>query len=104
MLEYSQVAGVYPDLMSLALSSPRLAWRCLVGPCVPAQFRLFGPNQWKGAQQAIDTADDNTIFPTQTRLVEYPGGKQLSFSVSSVFLVAIIAVITYVCICCIFVT
>ena len=54
------MAGVYPDLMSLARSSPQLAW-CLVGPCVPAQFHLLGPNQWKGAQQAVDTADENTI-------------------------------------------
>lgn len=96
-MEYSKLAGVYPDLLRLALRSPRLAWHCFVGPCCPAQFRLFGPNQWKGAQKAIESAAEKTAYPTKTREVQSLGGKKPTTGSTIVLVAAVGFIVALIC-------
>lgn len=46
--------GVVPSPAGQLLRCrPRLAWRLLFGPAIPAQFRLQGPHPWKHASNFI---------------------------------------------------
>lgn len=45
--------GVKPNLARLALTDPPVALRLLLGPSLPYQYRLSGPNAWPGARDAI---------------------------------------------------
>lgn len=47
--------GCRPDLMRVARTDPRLAWKLFAGPFIGAQFRLFGPHaDPAGAQATLD--------------------------------------------------
>lgn len=59
-----------PNLFSLLLTDPRLAFTIFFGPCTPYQFRLTGPGKWKGARNAILTQWDRTFKVTKTRIVQ----------------------------------
>ena len=48
--------GVKPDFAQLFRDDPWLAVRCFFGPCIPAQFRLYGPGKWNGAKSCIRNA------------------------------------------------
>jgi dimethylaniline monooxygenase (N-oxide forming) len=51
--ELAGLVGCRPNLVWLALTDPRLFWACLTGPLLAYQYRLFGPNRWEGARNAI---------------------------------------------------
>ena len=45
--------GAKPNLWSLFMEDPKLAFRCFFGSCVSAQYRLEGPNSSKHARTMI---------------------------------------------------
>ncbi|KAH6937223.1 hypothetical protein HPB50_026008 [Hyalomma asiaticum] len=53
MDELASIVGVKPNLGRLAIKDPVLYRRCVLGPCLPYQFRLEGPHSWEGAREAI---------------------------------------------------
>ncbi|XP_048213338.1 dimethylaniline monooxygenase [N-oxide-forming] 1 [Perognathus longimembris pacificus] len=59
-----------PNLYSLLLTDPLLAWAVFFGPCSPYQFRLTGTGKWEGARKAILTQWDRTVKVTKTRIVQ----------------------------------
>ncbi|XP_028817725.1 dimethylaniline monooxygenase [N-oxide-forming] 2-like [Denticeps clupeoides] len=65
--DLAQEVGARPDVLKLCLSDPGLAWRVLLGPCTPYQFRLCGPDRWAGARQAIYTQWERVEQPMKTR-------------------------------------
>ncbi|KAL5017098.1 hypothetical protein ScPMuIL_006687 [Solemya velum] len=67
MDELASIIGVRPNLYRLFWQKPSLAFKCLFGPCVPAQYRLTGPGKWDGAERVIMNAMDNMIKPTRYR-------------------------------------
>eukprot|EP00795_Rhopilema_esculentum_P015437 gene15437-6683_t len=67
--EIAREIGCKPNILKLLFKDPSLAFSCLFGPCVPYQYRLMGPDPWDGAKKAIEAAEENTIFPTRTRIV-----------------------------------
>ncbi|ESO84662.1 hypothetical protein LOTGIDRAFT_221976 [Lottia gigantea] len=56
MDEIASFIGCKPNFWKLAVRDPELALRCHFGPCVPAQYRLQGPNKWSGAREIIRNA------------------------------------------------
>lgn len=70
MEEIAELLGVRPNLLSLAITDPRLALQLLLGPCTPVQYRLQGPGKWAGARQTILTTEDRIRKPLMTRRVE----------------------------------
>ncbi|CAK6439544.1 unnamed protein product [Pipistrellus nathusii] len=82
-----------PNLLSMFLTDPRLAWAIFFGPCTPYQFRLTGPGKWKGARNAILNQWDRTLKATRTRTVQespFPFAILLTFFL--VFLVAVVLI------------
>ncbi|XP_014678576.1 PREDICTED: dimethylaniline monooxygenase [N-oxide-forming] 5-like [Priapulus caudatus] len=69
MDELAAEVGARPDLWCLFKRDPFLALRCLVGPCVPAQYRLMGPGAWSGAKTTIQDTFRNTMAPLKQRAV-----------------------------------
>ncbi|KFO24436.1 Dimethylaniline monooxygenase [N-oxide-forming] 4 [Fukomys damarensis] len=61
-----------PNIPSLFLKDPRLAWEVFFGPCTTYQYRLVGPGKWDGARNAILTQWDRTMKPLKTRIVADP--------------------------------
>ncbi|XP_073499190.1 flavin-containing monooxygenase 5-like isoform X2 [Phyllobates terribilis] len=59
--------GCKPNLKTLFLSDPKLAWELFFGPCTPYQYRLSGPGKWKDAKKAILTQFDRIFKPMHTR-------------------------------------
>ena len=70
MDELAELIGCRPSMPKLFLRDPSLAVRCFFGPCIPAQYRLTGPNQWQGAATAIRRSLWNNVIATKTRVVE----------------------------------
>eukprot|EP00794_Sanderia_malayensis_P014230 gene14231-15714_t len=66
--EIAEQIGCKPNLRKLFLTDPSLALLCFFGPCAPYQYRLDGPNTWSGAKKALQSINDNIIYPTKTRL------------------------------------
>ncbi|KAL3856623.1 hypothetical protein ACJMK2_011358 [Sinanodonta woodiana] len=69
MDELADMIGVKPDLWKLFFEDPKLAIRCIFGPCVPAQYRLMGPGSWNGARSTIKGSVQRCLFPTRTKLL-----------------------------------
>ena len=59
--------GAKPNLWSLFMEDPKLAFRCFFGSCVSAQYRLEGPNSSKHARTMINSVQENYFFPLKTR-------------------------------------
>ncbi|XP_044156867.1 flavin-containing monooxygenase 5-like [Bufo gargarizans] len=70
MDELAELLGVKPNLLSLFLTDPTLAWNVYFGPCTPYQYRLSGPGKWVKARSAILNQWDRVIKPMRTRYVE----------------------------------
>ncbi|KAG1649599.1 Dimethylaniline monooxygenase [N-oxide-forming] 5 [Nymphon striatum] len=58
-----QYLGTKPNLMKIFFEDPPLFWKMLVGPILPYQYRLKGPNKWEGARKAIMTVEDRMREP-----------------------------------------
>ncbi|KFO24437.1 Dimethylaniline monooxygenase [N-oxide-forming] 4 [Fukomys damarensis] len=72
MDELAACIGAKPNIPSLFLKDPRLAWEVFFGPCTTYQYRLVGPGKWDGARNAILTQWDRTMKPLKTRIVADP--------------------------------
>ena len=72
MDQIASFIGCKPNFWKLLVKDPEMALRCYFGPCVPAQFRLQGPNQWKGAREiirnAISRGNNSSIFTKESNL------------------------------------
>ncbi|KAH9525455.1 Cyclopentanone 1,2-monooxygenase (CPMO), partial [Bulinus truncatus] len=53
MDQVSSEIGSRPNLWKMLLRDPELALKCYLGPCLPSQYRLYGPGRWGGARQFI---------------------------------------------------
>ncbi|KAH9513440.1 Cyclopentanone 1,2-monooxygenase (CPMO) [Bulinus truncatus] len=67
MDELADMIGCKPKWVSLLVSDPKLALTCLLGPCTAYQYRLFGPNSWPGAREAILHQMDRIRWPFNSR-------------------------------------
>lgn len=67
MDEVASFIGCKPNLLKMLFTDPKLAFKCVFGPCTPPQFRLNGPHAWKGAKKAIESVEDNVITAICTR-------------------------------------
>uniref|UniRef100_A0A1I7TM90 Flavin-containing monooxygenase n=1 Tax=Caenorhabditis tropicalis TaxID=1561998 RepID=A0A1I7TM90_9PELO len=68
MHELGEMIGCNPDMKSLWMQKPFLAWKVYFGPCVPYIFRLNGPNSWEGAENAIWDVDYRAHRPTNNKI------------------------------------
>lgn len=68
MHELGDLIGCNPDMKSLWMQKPFLAWKVFFGPCVPYIFRLNGPNKWEGAEQAIWDVDYRAQRATNNKI------------------------------------
>uniref|UniRef100_A0A5F8HAI9 Flavin-containing monooxygenase n=1 Tax=Monodelphis domestica TaxID=13616 RepID=A0A5F8HAI9_MONDO len=59
-----------PNVLSLLLVDPLLAFKVFFGPLTSYQYRLTGPGKWDGARNAIMTQWDRTFKPMKTRVVQ----------------------------------
>ena len=66
MDEIASEIGCKPNLRKLFVEDPKLAVQCLVGPCLPAQYRIHGPGTWKGAKDALLGGWDRTLAPMKS--------------------------------------
>ncbi|XP_028400860.1 dimethylaniline monooxygenase [N-oxide-forming] 2-like [Dendronephthya gigantea] len=66
MDEITEMIGAKPDLWSIFAKDPQLAYHCLFGPAVPAQYRLQGPNTWEDARKNILSVEDDYKCPLKT--------------------------------------
>ncbi|XP_077987003.1 flavin-containing monooxygenase 5-like [Glandiceps talaboti] len=70
MDELANQIGVRPNFQQMIFSDPKLAWKCVLGPFTPYQYRLVGPGKWNGAKEAIETIWERVIYATKTRPVK----------------------------------
>lgn len=89
--ELAAALGSKPDLLSLLLWDPILAWAMFFGPCNPFQFRLKGPGKWTGARDAILTQRERIIKPTKTRVVSSSSNHTLFSLLTAIGLLGILA-------------
>ncbi|XP_001372704.2 flavin-containing monooxygenase 5-like isoform X2 [Monodelphis domestica] len=100
MDEISSFSGVKPNMLSLLLKDPKLAWEVFFGPCTPIQFRLMGPGKWNGAREAILSQRKRIIKATKTRdppndSKETPPALGFLFLKSLWFLAFVMAIFVY---------
>ncbi|XP_074076977.1 flavin-containing monooxygenase 5-like [Macrotis lagotis] len=77
MDEIASEIKVKPNLLSLFLRDPKLAFEVFFGPCTPYQYRLQGPGKWNGARRAILSQRERIIKPLRTRVLK--NGHPLSY-------------------------
>lgn len=94
MDELAELLGVKPNLSSLFLSDPKLAFNVYFGPCTPYQYRLSGPGKWVKARTAILTQWNRAMKPTRTRYVE-PSSRSLLLPVVIGLVVLLAAIFFY---------
>lgn len=67
MDELAELIGIKPNFRQMLTRSPKLAWACVMGPCLPYQYRLEGPHAWTGAKDAILKYKERVLAPLKTR-------------------------------------
>ncbi|CAL1267742.1 unnamed protein product [Larinioides sclopetarius] len=67
MDELAKLIGVKPNFRKMFLRDPKLSWACVMGPCLPYQYRLEGPHAWSGARDAILNYKERVLAPLRTR-------------------------------------
>ena len=70
MDELARFIGCRPNFLKMFFTEPKLALKCIFGPCTPPQFRLEGPHAWEGARKAIESVEDNVIGAICTRHIK----------------------------------
>ncbi|ULT99974.1 hypothetical protein L3Y34_000913 [Caenorhabditis briggsae] len=76
MHELGDMIGCNPDMKTLWMQKPFLAWKVYFGPCVPYIFRLNGPNSWDGAESAIWDVDYRAVRPTNNKIARIGESKK----------------------------
>uniref|UniRef100_A0A4X2KB83 Flavin-containing monooxygenase n=1 Tax=Vombatus ursinus TaxID=29139 RepID=A0A4X2KB83_VOMUR len=100
MDEISSFSGVKPNMLSLFLRDPKLAWEVFFGPCTPIQFRLMGPGKWNRARETILSQRKRIIKATKTRdspnnSEETPSSSSFLFFKTLWFLAFFMAIFVY---------
>ncbi|KAJ8303793.1 hypothetical protein KUTeg_018716 [Tegillarca granosa] len=85
------MVGCNPNLRQKLLTDPKLALKCIFGPCTPYQFRLTGPRNWNGAREAIMTQWDRTFYPLKTRPLGFKTEKSSNTFYLYVFFIVVLA-------------
>ena len=67
MDDVAALIGAKPNLWSIFLRDPKLAYCCFFGPAIGAQYRLQGPNTWKGARDVITSVEEDYQRPLKTK-------------------------------------
>ena len=67
MDELGDMIGAKPNLWSMLINDPKLAYQMFFGTAVPTQYRLQGPNTWKGARKHIMSLREQILHPLNTR-------------------------------------
>ncbi|CAH1786168.1 unnamed protein product [Owenia fusiformis] len=93
MDELAEQIGCKPDIWKLFKEDPRLALKCLFGPCMPYQYRLVGRNSWPGAKVAIQTLWERVDAPLKTRPT---GNKPTSGTTRFIFQCFLVLIIAYI--------
>lgn len=75
------------------LTDPKLAFKCIFGPCTPYQFRLSGPGKWNGAREAIMTQWERTFYPLKTRPLGFKVEKSSNAFYVYIFFVVVLAMV-----------
>ncbi|XP_070550979.1 flavin-containing monooxygenase 5-like [Ptychodera flava] len=97
MDEIATQIGVKPNIFRLALTNPKLAYRCFFGHFTAYQYRLMGPGKWANAVQAMETVTDRVLYPIKTRpldvLKQHPkSGRFTKFCILIIVIVAAVFV------------
>ncbi|XP_075688327.1 flavin-containing monooxygenase 5-like [Rhinoderma darwinii] len=79
MDELAVLLGVKPNLWSLFLTDPKLAWNVYFGPCTPYQYRISGRGKWVKARSTILSQWHRALKPMKTRYVEESSGSSLLY-------------------------
>ena len=92
--EVADFLGAKPTLariFGMFLYDPVLAWHVLMGPSVPAVYRLFGPHaKWTQAREIILNVNENCFAPCRT--VTYHQDRSTPFYKRSSFYLLIASV------------
>ncbi|KAJ8303800.1 hypothetical protein KUTeg_018723 [Tegillarca granosa] len=91
IIELAEMVGCNPNLRQKLLTDPKLALKCIFGPCTPYQFRLTGPGKWNGAREAIMTQWDRTFYPLKTRPLGFKAEKSSNTFYLYVFFIVVLA-------------
>ena len=94
--ELADFLGAKPTLariFGMFFYDPVLAWHVLMGPSVPAVYRLFGPHaKWTQAREIILNVNENTFTPCRT--VTYRQDGQTPFYKRRSFHLLIVSVLS----------
>ena len=96
MDELGEMLGVKPNLWSIFLKDPKLAFQCFFGPAVPAQYRLQGPNSLKEARNVVMRTHEDYLYPLKNKRCLQPvtdEAKSYFYHLLSLGLVLIVAFI-----------
>ncbi|XP_028400467.1 dimethylaniline monooxygenase [N-oxide-forming] 5-like isoform X2 [Dendronephthya gigantea] len=95
MDEVSALIGAKPNLWSIFLRDPKLAYCCFYGPGIGAQYRLQGPNTWKGAKNVIKSVEEDYQYPLKAKRCEPMMAKKESSYLFWVLVVVFGALLAY---------
>ncbi|XP_028400474.1 dimethylaniline monooxygenase [N-oxide-forming] 5-like isoform X2 [Dendronephthya gigantea] len=76
MNELGEMIGAKPNLWSIFKNDPKLAYQCIFGTTIAAQYRLQGPNVWPGARNHIMSFREQYLYPLRTRKCPPPEEKR----------------------------
>ena len=65
--EIAKCIGCRPNMVKYFFTDPKLWYKIFVCPATPPQWRLDGPGQWSKARTALETVNENTVYPMATR-------------------------------------
>ena len=80
MDETASEIGAKPRQWQLFFQDFYLWWRCLMGPCIPAQYRLFGPCPWSKASDFIMNSTKLTALSTSAQLDSFSAQRGVRFN------------------------
>ncbi|XP_028400863.1 dimethylaniline monooxygenase [N-oxide-forming] 5-like isoform X2 [Dendronephthya gigantea] len=92
MNELGEMIGAKPNLWSIFKNDPKLAYQCIFGTTVAAQYRLQGPNVWPGARNHIMTFKEQYLYPLRTRKSS-PSEEKRSYGVLVFIIVVGLAIV-----------
>nr|KAI8737583.1 dimethylaniline monooxygenase [N-oxide-forming] 5-like isoform X1 [Biomphalaria glabrata] len=96
MDELARLIGCLPRWGRLLLSDPRLALTCVFGPCTAYQFRLYGPNSWPGAREAILHQMERVRWPFNPRHGDQQQETDVNVIILSLLLLSLACCILFV--------
>lgn len=97
--EMASKVGCKPNIFWYLVTNPVFAMKLIFGPCTAYQYRLRGPNPWKGAKKAIENQWERTEKATMVKdppAVERQGwGMPGLYTMAGVILLAVLIRVFY---------